>query len=370
MGGFLSTQAPDAVKLPATNNRWVLTRRPVGAFNLATDCDKVVEEMPALEAGEILVKVEMLSVDAFVRTMLDDEAYHGRVELGAALPCLGYGTVVAADDPKAIGKRVSGMCGAQEYVKGTLTMESFNGCFPGVHPRLCLSLLSPATGLAAYVGCFKVLAPPKKGETAVVSAASGGVGSIAAQLLKSTGCRVVGVAGGARKCAFLREQLGVEAVDYKSPTFGADLDAACPDGIDFFFDGAGGSTLDAVLDRINLRSRVVVCGAASQYSGALNAGRTKDGRGGSVRGPATYLKLAEKSSTMSGYNVMHYLSSLPGAIVNLLWMHYRGTLVIHEQVEAGLDAFPAALMKLFSGGATGKLLVDVATGDRSIKLSG
>ena len=194
----------------------------------------------------------------------------------------------------------------------------------------------------------------------MVSAAAGGVGSIAVQLLKTTGCRVVGVAGGPVKCEFLK-RLGCDAaVDYKAGSFLEDLDGACPDGVNFFFDNAGGSTLDAVLDRLALHSRVVICGAASQYSGNLNAGRDAKGRGGGVVGPATYLKLAERSSTMAGFNVMHYMTSLPGAIANLCWMHWRGKVVIHEQVEAGLDSFPAALEKMFSGGHCGKMLVDLS----------
>ena len=173
-------------------------------------------------------------------------------------------------------------------------------------------------------------------------------------------CRVVGVAGGPVKCEFLKK-LGCDAaVDYKAGSFLQDLDGACPDGVNFFFDNAGGSTLDAVLDRLALHSRVVICGAASQYSGNLNAGRDAKGRGGGVVGPATYLKLAERSSTMAGFNVMHYMTSLPGAIANLCWMHWRGKVVVHEQVEAGLDSFPKALEKMFSGGHCGKMLVDLS----------
>ena len=358
-------QAKMAAK-PTTMDRWVLTQRPQGKFDASRDVAKRTEPIPELKKDDVLVEVEMLSVDAFVRTMLDEQAYHGRVEIGGALPALGYGTVVGAgsDAQSHIGKRVLGMVKASSHAVGPMSMSE--GGFtqvlsiPGVPQRLSLSLLSFATGLAAYIGCFKVLKPPKAGETAVVSAAAGGVGSIAVQLLKTTGCRVVGVAGGPVKCEFLKK-LGCDAaVDYKAGSFLEDLDGACPDGVNFFFDNAGGSTLDAVLDRLALHSRVVICGAASQYSGNLNAGRDAKGRGGGVVGPATYLKLAERSSTMAGFNVMHYMTSLPGAIANLCWMHWRGKVVVHEQVEAGLDSFPAALEKMFSGGHCGKMLVDLS----------
>jgi len=348
------------------NTRWVLAQRPgQRAFDADQDCEKETAPVPALAPDEVCVKVELLSVDAFIRTMLDAEAYHGAIQLGDPLPALGYGTVVAAGDDakKHVGKRVMGMCKAQTHAVGTMGMEGFMPCmgFPGVPETASLGLLSVATGVASYVGCFKVLAPPRGGETALVSAAGGAVGSIAVQLLKTTGARVVGVAGGPKKCAFVTERLGADAaVDYKSPTFADDLDAACPDGIDFFLDNAGGDTLRVALDRINMRSRVVVCGAASQYSGNLNTGRDDKGQGGAVVGPSSYLKLSEKSSTMAGFNVMHYFSSIPLALFNLCWYHWRGKVVVHEQIEEGLDAFPGALVRLFSGGHCGKLLVRVA----------
>lgn len=352
-----------ASETPLVNTRWVLARRPVGAFDPALDAARETAPLPKLEAGQVVVKVEVLSVDAFLRTMLDAEAYHGAIAVGDALPALGYGTVVAAaDDVRGkIGSRVLGMTCAQAYAVGKCgAPDGFMPMVkvPGVPETAALGLLSVVTGVAAYVGCFKVLAPPRRGETAVVSAAGGAVGSVAVQLLKSTGARVVGVAGGATKGAFCRDTLGCDAVvDYKAPSFAADLDAACPNGVDFFFDNAGGETLALVLDRLNLRSRVVVCGAASQYSGKLNRGRDKEGRGGAVEGPRSYLKLAEKSSQMAGFNVMHYFSSIPLALANLCWMYWRGTVAQHEQIEDGLDAFPAALQKLFSGGHCGKLLV-------------
>ena len=227
---------------PITMDRWVLTQRPQGKFDATRDVAKRTEPIPELKKDDVLVEVEMLSVDAFVRTMLDEQAYHGRVEIGGAVPALGYGTVVGAgaDAQSHIGKRVLGMVTASSHAVGPMSMSE--GGFtqvlsiPGVPQRLSLSLLSFATGLAAYIGCFKVLKPPKAGETAVVSAAAGGVGSIAVQLLKTTGCRVVGVAGGPVKCEFLK-RLGCDAaVDYKAGSFLEDLDGACPDGVNFFFD--------------------------------------------------------------------------------------------------------------------------------------
>ena len=118
-------------------------------------------------------------------------------------------------------------------------------------------------------------------------------------------------------------------------------------------------TQQVVLDRLKLNARIVICGAASQYSGNLNTGRNADGRGGSVRGPSNYLKIAEKSASMVGFNVMHHFSSLPMAVVKMIWMYSQGTIQTFEQTEYGIDAFPKALHKMFSGGHCGKLLVDL-----------
>ena len=201
---------------------------------------------------------------------MDAEAYHGSISLGSVVPALGYGRVVSSSSPKLkVGAMVQGMLGAQ-----TMACVPASQCFPlttlpGVPETDCLGALSLTTGLTAWVGMRAVLGPPRKGEIVVVSAAAGAVGSIAAQLAKHAGARVLGVAGGEPKCAFLTETLGLDgAIDYKHPTasIAEQLDRLAPDGVDFFMDNAGGEVLDAVLARIRKRGRVVICGAASQYS--------------------------------------------------------------------------------------------------------
>ena len=132
---------------------------------------------------------------------------------------------------------------------------------------------------------------------------------------------------------------------------GAQLDRHAPDGVDFFVDCVGGATLDAVLERIRPKGRVVICGAVSQYSGNLNVGR--------VEGPSSYLKLAERGASMTGYNVMQYMWKVPAAIGHMLWLRARGLVTMHEHVEKGIGKFPEALEKLFGGGHMGKLILDL-----------
>ena len=225
---------------------------------------------------------------------------------------------------------------------------------PGLPDTASLGLLGLTQGITAWVGTFKVLPAPKKGETVVVTAAAGGVGSIAAQLALTTGARVVGVAGGGPKCEFLRETLKLHgAVDYKSEaqTVAQQLEALCPDGVDFMYDNVGGPVLDEVLRRINKNARVVICGAVSQYSGGLNKGR--------VVGPSEYLKLAERNATMKGFTVNEYSDSTARATASLLWDYTLGRVTVHEHVEEGFDRFPGAMEKMFTGGHMGRLLVKV-----------
>jgi NADPH-dependent curcumin reductase CurA len=292
---------------------------------------------------------------------LDSESNpaHGSVGIGKPIPALGYGKVVKGNDTFKEGTVVQGMLKAEKFAviedpsrAGIMTKMSL----PRTDPNSSLGVLG-ISGIAAYIGMFAC--PPKgpqKGETVVVSAAAGAVGCIAAQMAKLSGARVVGIAGGAKKQKFLLENLKLDAaVDYKSSdkTIGEQLDEACPEGIDFFFDNVGGDVLDEVLQRINLHSRVVICGAVSQYdSGKINSKR-------SIKGPSHYIRLAETSSTLSGFNMMHFSKYFLKAIGYLMWHYYRGNITCPQHVENGIESFGKSLEKLFSGGHCGRLIVNV-----------
>mmetsp|Transcript_27440 Transcript_27440/g.64347 ORF Transcript_27440/g.64347 Transcript_27440/m.64347 type:complete len:366 (+) Transcript_27440:99-1196(+) len=345
-----------------SNSKWVLKARPQGAFDPTLDVELKTEMIStsSLEGDEILVESSMLSGDAFIRTMMDEEAYHGALSLGDTIPAIGYGTVVAAG-PKAghkVGTVVSGMMGAQTFAKiqsgGAFRMITF----PLMTPTASLGLMGLTTGLTAYTGVFYVTRRPRRGETVVVTGAAGAVGSVAAQLAKATGARVIGVAGGPRKFKYLVEELKLDgAIDYKSSEESLEdqIAAQCPEGIDFIYDNVGGNILDELLAKINSGGRVVICGAVSQYSGNLHKGK--------VEGPSNYLKLAERGAEMKGFNVMQYFIKIPLALCGMFYYHLRGKVQMTEHVEKGIGSFPHALAKMFSGGHIGKMLVQVGGGD-------
>eukprot|EP00526_Cylindrotheca_closterium_P001148 CAMPEP_0113660774 /NCGR_PEP_ID=MMETSP0017_2-20120614/33083_1 /TAXON_ID=2856 /ORGANISM="Cylindrotheca closterium" /LENGTH=372 /DNA_ID=CAMNT_0000575439 /DNA_START=199 /DNA_END=1317 /DNA_ORIENTATION=- /assembly_acc=CAM_ASM_000147 len=366
-----NAQTKSISKNTVTNTKWILKRRPQGVFDPEKDVQMVSEEMNmATTCGddEIVVQVDTLSVDAFIRTMLDAEAYHGAVDLGKTIPALGYGKVVYAgkNANKKIGTAVQCMLGAQAYATVKASEAFTKMDLPMMSPTAGLGLLGVTSGITAYAGIFYVCKPPKKGDTVVITAAAGAVGSIAAQLAKSTGARVIGIAGGSRKNQYLVEELKLDgSIDYKdsSKTVAEQLEETCPNGIDFIYDNVGGQILDDMLHKINPNARVVICGAISQYSGKLNKGL--------VQGPSNYLKLAERGATMKGFNVMQYLHKLLFAVFGMFWLHLRGKVTMNEHIENGIESFPKALNHLFTGASIGKCLVAVnsarsATADKKL----
>ena len=342
----------------------VLARRPEGKFQLSDVqvVDSTVVDEAGLKDGEVLVSNSLLSVDAFIRTMLDESAYHGSTQIGDTLMALGVGTVVASKSKKfSPGTKVAGAVGAQSLGPVPDAMLQPFMKLPGVSESAGLGLLGLTTGMTAWCGINAILKPPQKGETVVVSAAAGAVGSCAAQFARNRGAKVIGIAGGPEKCAYLVNDLKLHgAIDYKedkaTPGKGRStaeqLDALAPDGVDFFMDQVGGDTLDCVLDRIKPGARVVICGAVSQYEGNLNHGK--------VQGPSNYLKLAEKGATMAGFNVMQKIYLLPWMLIRILVSMWRGKVTLREtHMIGGIDGFPAALSALLNGGHTGKMLLKV-----------
>ncbi len=307
------------------------------------------EEAKAPEDGEVLIAVDTISIDAFIRTSLNDwEGLHTQTPIGGVVGTLNVGRVVESNsDDLAVGDAVTGGLGSQTYA--TVPAAAVQKIDDSLPLSTYLGALGLTTGLTAYFGMLNV-GQVKEGDTVLVSGAAGAVGSVAGQIAKIAGAgKVIGIAGGKEKCDFLTGTLGFDgAIDYKNEDVDARLKELAPDGIDVFFDNVGGEILDVALDNIRERGRVAICGAISQYNDHLN-----------VKGPSLYLRLAERYARMEGFTVMHFMDQYPKAYADLSEWLKDGKLKVVEHVEEGIESFPTALQKLFTGGHMGKMLVKV-----------
>lgn len=247
------------------NRQWILAERPKGEPTAATL--KLVETaVPVAGAGEMLLQTEFLSLDPYMRgRMSDAPSYAAPVEVGAVMVGGTVAKVVTSDIPGfAAGDFVSSFNGWQDFAVSNGKGITNLGRAPK-HPSWALGVLG-MPGFTAWAG-LKQIGAPKAGETIAVAAATGPVGATVGQIGKILGCRVVGIAGGAEKCAYAVEELGFDAcIDHKAADFAAQLAAACPEGIDVYFENVGGAVLDAVLPLLNTNARVPVCGLVAQYN--------------------------------------------------------------------------------------------------------
>ncbi len=329
------------------NTAVVLARRPVG--EVTSDCFSVeATDLAPLEADQIRVAVEFISVDAGTRTMLRGEGFHQQVALGHVVLASGVGRVIESSaNGWNVGDAVRGRLGAQTIATvSAKSVEKVDESAGSLSHHL--GILGGSTGVTAWIGVRRV-ARPKAGDVFVVSAAAGAVGSIVGQIAKRDGARVIGIAGGARKVAYLTDSLGFDAaIDYKNENVTERLRTLAPDGINIFYDNVGGPVLDSALDNLAMRSRVVICGAVSQYDDMDN-----------VVGPSLYLRLAERQACMEGFAYFHFPESIAPAKSELAGWLADGSIVLAEEILEGVERYPEALQFMFNGGNIGKLLVKV-----------
>jgi hypothetical protein len=333
--------------MPHTNRR-VFIRQYREGMPLLEDFGVEETVMTDLPADHAVVKVDTLSMDAWIRTTLTPGAFHETAELGSTIRALGVGQVVESTAAGlTAGDWVYGPLSAQTHAllpAGALTKLDLSN---SIQPRDYVGPLGVTTGLTAWVGLIAV-AEVQAGETVLVSGAAGAVGSMVVLLAKARGARVIGIAGGPDKCRYLREKLGADvAIDYKNADLAAEVASAAPGGINVFFDNVGGEILDIALANLApANARIAICGAISQYSDLAN-----------VRGPKNYLKLAERNAAMKGFVVTHHAARFAEAKAEIAALMRDGKVVLPEHVVEGIDHFADALLLLFAGGHTGNLLV-------------
>lgn len=331
-----------------TTKRIVLAQRPSG---LPDDDTWALEEvdLPDPTEGQILVKVDHISLDPAMRGWLNDvRSYVPPVKIGEVMRAGVTGTVVKSRHPDfAVGDAVTGTLGVTEYALSDGT---------GVR-RIDTSVAGPATwlgalgmpGLTAYHGLYEV-GEMKPGDTVLISAAAGAVGSVAGQIAKARGCTVIGIAGGPDKCAWLREIGFDAAIDYKNEDVLTRLREIAPKGIDVYFDNVGGDILDAALANLRRGARIIICGAISSY----NEEKLPPG-------PSRYMSLLVFRARMQGFLVFDYPDKDEAALADLAGLITSGQLVARETVvEGGIEDFGRTLLGLFEGRNTGKLVLKIA----------
>jgi NADPH-dependent curcumin reductase CurA len=337
--------------MTAMNHQVRLAARPTG-LPKHSDWELTEEPIPTPGSGELVAAVSHISVDPAMRGWMNAGAsYIDPVEIGTVMRAAAVGRVLASEHPEfEPGDHVYGTFGVQEYAlsdgRGVIKLDPSLAPAPAYLGTLGLS------GLTAYFGLLDV-GKLKDGDTVVVSGAGGAVGNVAGQIAKIKGARVIGIAGGESKCRWLVDELGFDAaIDYKAQDVRVALREAAPDGVDVFFDNVGGEILDAVLTRLARGARVVICGAVSQYNAT-------DG----VRGPANYLALLVARASMTGMVIFDYAPRYGEASSEIAVWLADGRLISREDVlEGGVKSFPDALLKLFAGENTGKLVLQVGSG--------
>ncbi|MFP5019392.1 NADP-dependent oxidoreductase [Pseudonocardia phyllosphaerae] len=308
----------------------------------------VTGPVPEPGPGRFIVRVSHLSLDPAMRGWINEGgSYAPPVELGSVMRALGLGRVVASEHPDyAVGDTVTGFVGVQDYVETDGTGLRKVTPAEGVPTERYLALLG-MTGLTAYFGLFDVGAVAE-GDTVVVSGAAGAVGSVVGQLARIAGARVIGIAGGPEKTGWVTGELGFDAaIDYRSEDVSARLAELAPDGVNVYFDNVGGEILEAVLDRLAMHARIVLCGAISQYNAE-----------GGMAGPRNYMNLLVYRSRMEGFLVGDYAARWGEAVEKLAGWLAEGRLHSREDVVDGtVDDFPETFLRLFRGENTGKLVL-------------
>lgn len=331
----------------------VLASRPSGQPTL--DNFQLTEtELPSLTHGQILVRNIWLSLDPYMRGRMDDaKSYADPVEIGGIMEGGAVGEVIASENSHyQVGSFVTGQFGWTTHaISDGIGVRPVD---PSLAPISTALGVLGMPGITAWVGLNDIL-QAKSGETVVVSAATGAVGSLAAQLAKAKGCKVIGVAGGPEKCSFATDTLGLDAcIDHRAhdaKSMAEAIKQAAPDGVDCYFENVGGKTTEAVLTRMNTHGRIALCGMIAWYSG--------QGLADAAPLPMVWRNILTRRLRVQGFIIFDHFHRYPAFLKEVGPMIKSGKIVFRETVAEGLPNAPAAFLDLLRGGNFGKQLVRV-----------
>jgi len=331
------------------NRRWLLAKRPEGRVD-ETNFRWEEGPIPSPAEGQAVVRNLWISLHPTALLAMAASESEGGIPIGGVAQGDLASQVIESRLPGfEPGDLVVSFAGWEDYSaidgRGFIPARKFS---PDIPPNLAVGTLG-VTGMAAYFGVLEV-GRPRAGETFVISAAAGGVGSVAAQIAKIQGLRVIGIAGGREKCDWLMHEAGLDGViDHRSEDVGKRLDELCPKGIDIFFDNVGGAILDEALARLRQNGRVVLCGGTSRYGAAT-----------SPPGPQNYLNLVMVNGRMEGLLAKDYLPRFPEAVAAMRAWLRSGQLKSKEDIVEGLENAPVAFARNFTGANLGKQLLKIA----------
>jgi NADPH-dependent curcumin reductase CurA len=331
--------------MPTTARQWLLNGHPRGRGIEDGDFKLVETELRDPGPGEMLLKIRWLGFDPAQKGWMENIAdYVAPMAIGDVMRGSGIGEVIESNGGRfAKGDLVFGTTGWTDQL--VTDGADLTKVTTSLSPTAVLSVLG-TTGVTAYCGLFKV-GRPVAGDTVLVSGAAGATGSIVGQLAKIAGCRVVGIAGGADKCAWLVDEAGYDAaIDYRAGNVRQQIKDHCPQGVDVIFDNVGGDILNDMLGQIATGARVVICGGISRYeTGSLPAG------------PPNYFNLVFRRASMAGFIVLDWSSEFPAIRRRLEGFVQDGRLTYREDIQHGFENAPVTLKRLFSGQNRGKQLL-------------
>ena len=324
-----------------------LRRNPQG-MPVSDDFELAEVSLPEPAAGEILVRTIYVSLDPYMRGGMNLPEAVGKPLSGGMVGQVLFSRSPAFEEGQFVSQYVGGSIGWSSH--GVASGEEFRVLDPGLVPLSTALGVVGMPGVTAYVGLFEI-GKPQPGETVVVSAASGAVGAVVGQLAKMRDCRVVGLAGTAVKCRYIVDELGFDAaINYRTEEVVEALGAACPDGIDIYFDNVGGVILDAALQHLNYKARVPMCGAVSEYNGELQA----------RPGPSWNRLVQTSEAILTGFRQGQFADRHQEAFAMLAMWVRSGSLKYREDIVDGLDNAPAAFIGILQGKNFGKLLIQVS----------
>jgi NADPH-dependent curcumin reductase CurA len=330
------------------NRQFRLAARPEGMVR-ESDFEYCEAPLPEPADSQVLIRTRYISVDPSMRGQMENRAdYVAPLQIGDVIRAGAVGEVIESNvDAFEVGTLVSGSIGMQEYAVSDGRNPPLRTFPAGTDPTMALGILG-GTGMTAYFGLLD-LGEPKPGDVVVISGAAGATGSVAGQIARIKGCRVIGMAGSDDKCRWLTEDLNFDgAINYKTEDVGSALDRLCPEGINIYFDNVGGEILDLCLARIAMNARVVICGGISRYNAT-----------GPIPGPRNYFNLVFRRARMEGFIVLDYAKRFPEAVTEMQSWIDAGQLQASATVVDGFEELPRTLIRLFEGYNTGKLMVKV-----------